>query len=57
MDAYPVSRQSPPRWVTVSDFSGSWSSDEHTRLSLHFPRTVTPSTALRLARIAGARTL
>lgn len=52
-DGYPVTRQCPPRWVTVSDFSGPW--DACTRLSLHFPRTVTPSTALRLARLAGAR--
>ena len=55
-DGYPVTRQCPPRWITVSDFCGRNNSDKHTQLSMHFPGTVTPSTALRLARLAGART-
>jgi hypothetical protein len=50
-DSSHISRQYPPRWFSYGSkmrlHSGKWCSIE---VSLHLPKTVTPSTAMRIAR-------
>lgn len=47
-DSCPVTRAYPPRWFT---YGGGWNGDgESVRVSLHLPRNVTASSAMRIAR-------
>ena len=48
-DSCPVSRTSPPRWFT---YGGTVDMDgEAVSVSLHVPETVSPSSAMRIARL------
>ena len=51
-DSCPVSRACPPRWFS---YGGKYSPDDcgHVTISLHLPRNVSPSSAMRVARILG----
>jgi len=54
-DCWPVSRKNPPRWVTCENYDEDYSTGERESRSLHIPPTVTPSSALRIARVLGVR--
>ena len=48
-DSCPVSRTSPPRWFT---YGGAMNMDgEAVSVSMHVPETVSPSSAMRIARL------
>jgi len=52
-DSYPISAVFPPRWLTIGG-DMHWLTGEYRNVSLHFPRGITPSSAMRIARLAGA---
>ena len=48
-DSSPISRQHPPRWFT---YGGTMDMDgEAVSVSMHVPETVSPSSAMRIARL------
>lgn len=47
-DCCPVSRQHPPRWFNTCN--QGYDGNENVNVSLHLPRTITPSSAMRIAR-------
>jgi hypothetical protein len=51
-DSSPLSVSNPPRWLSVSDSPGYMTGKGVTGLDLHIDK-VTPSTAIRIARLAG----
>ena len=52
-DSWPISRDNPPRWITYQ-YSRDWQSGEFESRSIHFPRGITGSSAIRIARLLGA---
>ena len=58
-DSYPISHKNPPRWFTNYEY-GNGTRDyfekgiEESR-SLHLPDNITPSSALRVARLLGIK--
>lgn len=49
-DSYPVSE---PRWITFYKVEENYATGSETSWSLHFPRNLTRSTRLRIARLFG----
>lgn len=48
-DSCPISLQCPPRWF---NYGGGWNKDrESVTIGLHLPDSISPSSALRIARI------
>jgi hypothetical protein len=52
-DSWPISCDNPPRWITYH-YGRDWESGEFESRSVHFPRGVTGSSAIRIARLLGA---
>lgn len=52
-DSWPISRDNPPRWITYQ-YGRDWESGEFESRSIHFPRGITGSSAIRVARLLGA---
>jgi len=52
-DCWPISRDNPPRWITYQ-YGRDWESGEFESRSIHFPRGITGSSAIRVARLLGA---
>lgn len=50
-DTHPMTLQSPPRWLTNTEYSEDLATGAREERSLHFPRSITPSSALRIARL------
>jgi hypothetical protein len=50
MDSYPCSLSNPPRWFT-GEYNVSCATGAEERRSLHLPRNITPSSAMRIARL------
>lgn len=50
-DSYPATA---PRWVTVCN-GMEWTTGAQESRSLHLPASITPASARRIARLAGAR--
>lgn len=50
-DNSPLSRRCPPRWFTRYRGTVDYATGETEELSLHLPRTITPSSAMRMARL------
>jgi len=48
-DSCPISRACPPRWF---EYGGKWDSEArgYVTIHLHLPRSITPSSAMRIAR-------
>ena len=53
-DSYPISLQSPPRWLSWEG-EQDFKSGAYTYRSLHLPESLTASTKLRLARLFGLK--
>lgn len=53
-NSWPVSRSYPPRWLIAPSDKDYATGAEETR-SLHFPRDITPSSAIRIARMLGLK--
>lgn len=51
-DSWPISLASPPRWLTFAPDIRFEDGAEITH-SLHLPRNITPSSAMRVARLFG----
>jgi len=49
-DSCPLSLSCPPRWFT---YGGSMRIGERVSVSMHLPDSVTPSSAMRVARLVG----
>ena len=52
-DSWPISRDNPPRWITYQ-YGRDWESGDCESRSIHFPRGITGSSAIRIARLLGA---
>lgn len=52
-DSSPISLSTPPRWFTQSEYDVNYSTGATESRSLHLPRNITPSSALRIARLLG----
>jgi hypothetical protein len=52
-DCWPISRDNPPRWITYQ-YGRDWQSGEFESRSIHFPRGITGSSAIRIAKLLGA---
>lgn len=52
-DCWPISHDNPPRWITYQ-YSRDWEYGDCESRSIHFPRGITPSSAIRVARLLGA---
>jgi hypothetical protein len=52
-DSWPISRDNPPRWITYQ-YGRDWEYGESESRSIHFPRGITASSAIRIARLLGA---
>lgn len=55
-DSWPLSRHHPPRCFDNYEFGQCYRTGDRESRSLHLPRNVTPSSALRIARLLGIRT-
>jgi len=53
-NCYPFSVENPPRWVTAYNVDEDIATGAVTSRSLHFPRNISASSAVRLARLLGA---
>lgn len=49
-DSCPVSFECPPRWFNCGGDT-DWRTGHSTTLALHLPKSVTPSSAIRIARL------
>ena len=54
-DTWPVSLNNPPRWFTgyVIEDRDYWELGQRETRSLHLPDSITPSSALRIAKLLG----
>lgn len=52
-DTWPLSRRSPPRWFDNYEYGHCYCTGDRESRSPHLPRNVTPSSALRVARLLG----
>ena len=52
-NCYPISIGSPPRWFTAHNVRENYVTSETENRSLHLPENITPSSALRVARLLG----
>lgn len=52
-NCYPVNLHCVPRWFTAYQTSENYTTGETENRSLHLPDNITPSSALRIARLLG----
>ena len=52
-DSSPISAERPPRWFTFYNVEEDYRTGRVRSMSLHLPRNVTGSTAMRIARLVG----
>jgi len=52
-DSSPFSRMNPPRWLTHYKWNEDYATGAEESRTLHIPRGITPSSAMRIARLLG----